>query len=194
MASMLDQLLEGADRFLEEAMDKDDCVDCNIGDAIKDVNFNDLTSNAQIPGVSDNPGDLTVGPDVHQEVCGNGTDDAKSANKPVEEGKCGQGCCGKGTKCEGAEMDMDEQVQGLTESEMLTADELFNIYSEAVVEVLRESKKAITKKYTEKKDLAKKFKAKKLAEKSKSAKKQKLEEAAVSGNFNTVMEQILDAR
>ena len=97
----------------------------------------------------------------------------------------------KGTKWQDANESYD---YGLTESEMLTADELFNIYSEAVVEVLRESKKAITAKYNEKKAIAKRFKAKKLADKSKAAKKQKLEEAAISGGFNSVMEQILDAR
>lgn len=173
MSSMLDQLLEGADRFLEETVDKDQTDieeacgkgSCGSGTCGKGsckegsgMDFSDITKNADTNPGSDNPDKNTVGPNVH----------------------------------EGAEENMDGM--NLSESEMLTADELFNCYSEAVVEVLRESKKAITQKYTEKKNLAKKFKAKKLAEKSKSAKKQKLEEAAMDGNFNTVMEQILDAR
>lgn len=194
MASMIDQLLEAADELLnKDSTENSDCVDCAIDNALQnDPNFGDVTANAKIADVSDNPGDLTVGPDVHQESnnCGKGTDSEEKPETVVAD----SAKCGKGTKCEGAEMNMDKQVQGLSESEMLTADELFNIYSEAVVEVLREAKKEIAQKYTEKKDLAKKFKAKKLAEKNKAAKKQKLEEAAMNGNFNTVMEQILDAR
>ena len=148
MSSIMEQLFESADKFIEETVDKD------LGSEFDDKSTSSSSSNSSTTKI-----DECDGPSGGVKKMG----------------------------IEGAEMN-------LSESEMLTADELFNIYSEAVVEVLRESKKAITKKYNEKKTIAKQFKAKKLAEKSKGAKKQKLEEAAMSGGFNSVMEQILDAR
>ena len=88
---------------------------------------------------------------------------------------------GKGTKVE--------------ESAYLTESELFNLYQEATLEVLRESKAEIAEKYKDKKEAAKKIKAKKLANDNVKKKKEALEGAIYSrGGVNSVLEQILDAR
>ena len=122
MSSMLDQLLEGADRFLEETVGNDPDVTDVTEDALKECNGKGtMPTNEENTDMSNNPDQNTVGDNVHKE---------------------------------GAEENMDDDLK-LSESEMLTADELFNCYSEAVVEVLRESKKAITQKYNDKKTVAK---------------------------------------
>lgn len=82
------------------------------------------------------------------------------------------------------------------ESAMLTEQELADIYTECVAEVIRESKAKINEKYKKKKADAKKFKAKKLADK----KKQKDDELDImskkdkkgvkEGAVNEIMDQI----
>ena len=89
--------------------------------------------------------------------------------------------CGKG-KCESAET--------LEESAMLTEAELTGLYTEAVAEVIRESKDKINEKYKAKKELVKTKKARDLAKKKAAEKKAAIKEAA---DPNSVIDQIFDA-
>ena len=177
------QTSSDVDDAIEYAIDKDE-------PGLEDVNLaKDLVTDKSF---GSNPGVLTYGPDSytqHENMKVSETDmadsltgDSKAAETSSDDSKVEMGECSGNSN-------LDES------SEFLTPDELFNLYQESCVEVMRESKAAIGAKYKKKVKAAKAFKAKKLADKTASQKRLKLEAAAYTpGGVNSVLEQILDSK
>ena len=182
------QTTSDVDDAIEYAIDKDE-------PGLEDVNLaKDFVTDKSY---GSNPGALTYGPDSYTQhenmkvsetnMADSLTGDSKPAATSNDDSNVEMDeCSGKGT---GSNNDSVE------ESEFLTPDELFNLYQESCVEVMRESKAAIGAKYKKKVKAAKAFKAKKMADKTASKKRSKLEAAAYTpGGINSVLEQILDSK
>jgi len=173
MSNWLDKLLEAAEDEVDEVISS--AIDSKDAQGIEDVNH--AGTEVKDSDVSDDPNELVY-------------DKVQTYSQDIE----------MGDEKTAGEVDIDNDDTDTTvkagkqvsENGLLTRQEMQNVYSEAVAELIAESTDEINAKFKEKLAKLKEWKAKALAKEKAKEKKAKANAVAEAADINGMLEDIFD--